>query len=990
MKKLSLVMLFLIIPFFAYSALTVTGEVIDEETDEHLVGVNIFIPGSNVGCATAEDGTYILEVPSEILEGEENYLVAQFIGYETDTSRITQTSGNTTIDFSLTSKAIEAQEVVAVGYGTQRKGELTGSQTSVSEENFSQGNLKDVGEMIQGEVPGLTITNPSGDPREGTQILIRGGHTSLRGGSEPLYIIDGVPGDIDEVSPQNIESVNVLKDASAAAIYGTRGTNGVVIIETSNAQPGRTQVEYSGKVSFQRWNERAGFLTAEQHRSILEDPNRSEFLKNSLMPDRGTSTDWLDEISRTPLNQTHELSITGGSESTSMIANLKYREDKGKLINTDRETFRGRFKVNGSMFNDKVNPHASILCMTRRSDGGFDENYAYRQAMIHNPTDSVYKPDGSYQYRPSIYIYDNPVMLMKEGKGENKHREIKLQGGLNVGPFYGLEAEINYSRKYTFDYNGSYETFEHISNVRDGEGAPADIWSGISLDNYFDMTLNYSRTIGSHNFELLGGYSYEDSEWANHSLSNRFFPTDYFQWHNMGKGKALGKGNASMNSYKAMTKLIAFFGRANYNFQQKYLFSASLRREGSSKFGSDQKWGLFPSVQLGWRISDEKFMNVSWIDDLKLRAGYGVTGTEPQSPYQSLTLLGYNSGNQMYSQGEFVQTIEPQSNPNPNLKWETNKEYNVGIDYTLLNNRISGAIDAYTRTTSDLIWEYSVPVPPNLYPTTLANVAEIQNQGIEAMLEYVAIDRASMRWAIQATFSYNRNEIKALSGDQYELENDWFLEGYTGVPVQQATHRVEVGEPIGNFFGYKSVGVTEEGKWIIETPEGEEISYKNATFEDKQVLGNGLPKYNININSRFKYKNFDLSVKTKGAFDYQILNKQRMFYENPTTNYNMLESATDKAYGTAVLTEPQSYTSYYIEDGDYFKITNLTLGYTMDIDYPNIESVRYYITGENIATFTGYSGIDPEVNRMGLAPGQDERDKFPSVRTFTIGLDLNI
>jgi hypothetical protein len=380
---------------------------------------------------------------------------------------------------------------------------------------------------------------------------------------------------------------------------------------------------------------------------------------------------------------------------------------------------------------------------------------------------------------------------------------------------------------------------------------------------------------------------------------------------------------------------------------------------------------------------------VSFIEDLKLRAGFGITGTEPSAPYMSLTRLTYSG--RVLVNGEWVQQILPASNPNPDLRWEKKKETNFGLDFSAFNARVSGSVDYYIRRTKDMLWDYQVPTPPYLYGTITANVGEMENKGLEVMLNFIPVKLKNFHWNTSVNYSTNKNKLVSLSNELYKTSNDYFYTGYTGDPIQQSTHRVQIGKPIGDFWGVKTIGIDDNGVWIIEGADGNPKSITDKTEDDKQVLGNGLPKHYAAWNNTLKYKNFDLNITMRGAFGFQILNFQRMFYENPTINirYNVLASAYDKVYDKAVLTYTQEYVSYYIEDGDYWKVDNITLGYTFDVSKVNfLKSARIYLSGLNLATITGYKGIDPEVNRMGLSPGNDERDKYPTTRTFSFGVSL--
>ena len=513
-----------------------------------------------------------------------------------------------------------------------------------------------------------------------------------------------------------------------------------------------------------------------------------------------------------------------------------------------------------------------------------------------------------------------------------------------------------------------------------------------------ELSASYVGDFDKHHMTAVAGYSYEDGYSESFSASNWNFPNDGYLWNALEKGKALKDGNASMSSYMSMSKLIGLFGRVTYNFDDRYLLMASLRVDGSTKFG----------VSAGWRLNNEEFLKgVKWLNNLKLRAGFGITGIDISSPYQSLASIDY-SGNYMYN-GEWIQPIVPTRNDNPDLRWEKKYEYNLGLDFAVLDERLSGSIDVYRRDTKDGLYYYSVPTPPYYYGSIMANVAQIRNEGVEVLLNATPFRTRDFEWNTSLTFSHNRNELISISNDQFQSENDYFDEGYTGEPIQKTTHQVKVGQPIGNFFNLRSVGLDEGGKWVVERlrrdADGNVVSKyyglaADAGYTDWQILGNGVPDIYLNFNNNFRYKNFDLAVTMRGAFGFQILNFQKMFYGNPTILYNTLNCAFDqfeavdartgeKTGKMVNLSDTQRIVSYYIEDGDYWKIDNVTLGYTLNFkDSKFLKRFRVYGSVHNLATFTGYSGLDPEVRVTGFDAGTDERDKYPTIRSFTFGLTL--
>ena len=958
----------------------VKGRVVDDK-GAPLPGVNVIVKGTSNGVQTDAEGRFSIKAPTDAT------LVFSFIGSKPQEVAL---GGRSTVDITLQPDTKELADVVVVGYGTQRRADLTSAVASVKEENFVKGPTQDAGQLIQGKVAGVTVVTSSGDPTAGSQILLRG-TTTLNGNVQPLVLIDGIPGDLKTVPPEDIQSVDVLKDGSAAAIYGVRGTNGVILITTRRPQGNVTPtIEYSGYASTQCIARRPDMLTADDYRQKIAEGVKFE--------DQGSSTDWIKAISQNPLTHVHNLSFRGGNAQTNYLVNGNYRYLEGIFQKSDNRTFTGRADINHNMFEGRVKINLGILNTDNRftatADGGSFNGYTYRQAVIRNPTAPIYNADGTYAQQFGLFNYDNPLSRLYNSDGQNNSQLTRLSGSITWEPINGLQLKALGSNSRYNQTSGYSENKLHSSNLRDGLNGYAAVGSTENKDRLLELTATYNRSFGEHRFSVLGGYSYQDFVGANFFERNFDFPTDQFTYNNIGAGNGLRLGRATLSSGRNSTNLIGFFGRLTYNYKEKYLLLASVRREaGSQLLGADKPWGTFPAVSVGWRINKENFLaNASFIDDIKLRAGYGVTGTLPGASFLGVSLLNY--GGYFLSNGQWILGLNPVSNPNPSLRWEEKQEYNAGADYAFLKGRIYGTVDYYVRRTNGLLYDYPVPSPPNLYGRTTANVGTIENKGLEVQLNLVPVQTKDFSWTTTFNFSTNSNRLITLQNDLYKLDTDFFNTGYTGEPIQTYTNRVQVGEKLGNFYGYKVVDVDADGKWIYENKAGERVSYDkfSRTEEDKQVLGNGLPRYYGGWNNNFRYKKFDLSVTMRGAFGFQILNTQRMYYENTNiTQYNRLRSAYEPVFGKAVLnnTLPLEYNSYYVENGDYWKIDNLVLGYNFQsnpIKY--IKNIRVYVSTLNTITITKYKGLDPEVNRLGLAPGVDERDKYPTVRTFTAGLNV--
>lgn len=980
MKHLFLLLTLLSFSLTALAQQKVTGKVKDS-SGEPVIGASVIVKGNNtMGTITDFDGNFMLDVPAK------SVLVISYIGYVTQE---VPTAGKNSLEIVLKEDTKTLDEVVVIGYGTQRKGDVTSSVASVKADNFVKGAVKDVGQLIQGKVAGLAITNPNGDPTGSTQIRLRGTNTIGGANTAPLVLIDGIPGELGTVAPEDVESVDVLKDGSAAAIYGTRGTNGVILITTKQAKGvDINQVEYNGYVSTSLIAKKLDMLNADEFRTLYPDQ------------DHGADTDWIDEISRTPVSHVHNLSLMGGNSKTNYIANLNYASRQGIMKKSDFESFQGRIEVTHRMFDDKLKLKFGLFGkknqMESTTSGGSFRGWVYGQATRRNPTDPVRNEDGTWNENVSKFEYENPLALLYEAEGNVKKTQLRYNGNIVYNPIKDLTLSAVFSYIRDNMNRGYGETLNHISALRDGLAGWSSVGAYTKMEKLMELTAQYNKEIDAHKFSVLGGYSYNETDFEELWIDNYGFQDDYFGgWHNIGIGSALKDGKANIGSKKTPTNLIGFFGRATYSFKNRYLLMGALRYEGASQlWGTDNAWGLFPSISVGWRITEEAFMkNQKIFDDLKLRVGYGVTGSQPKDPFLGVAMLKY--GSYAFVNGNWVQTIVPASNPNPDLKWEEKKETNIGLDFVSWGGRLSGSIDYYNRDVDGLIYEYGVPTPPNLYNKTMANGGTMRNRGVEVLVTVVPVQNKDFEWSTTGTFSLNSNKLISLSGSIFKSDYDYFNTGTVEYSGQVAdSHRVQVGESIGNFYGFKVVDVDSEGRWIYEDRNGELVNYKDFTHapEDKHVIGNGLPKWYAGWNNTLRYKNFDLNVTMRGAFGFQIINGGRMNYENVKNSRfeNRLKSVNDLVFGKHTLSpevEPE-FNSYYVEDGDYWKIDNITLGYSFGQVGKYIKSLRIYGSVLNALTITGYKGIDPEVSTDGLTPGYDTRDRYPSVRSFTFGVNV--
>lgn len=959
---------------------TVTGQIVDSK-GETIIGANIMEKGTTNGTITDFDGKFSLTTAPNAT------LVISYIGYQSVEIPVSQIKAGQTITLKEDTEVID--EVVVIGYGTQRKGDVTSAIASVKSEDFTIGKIGDAADLIKGKVAGLSIAKGSGDPNSTSTIRLRG-VISVNGSTTPLVLIDGVEGDLSTVAPENIESIDVLKDASAAAIYGTRGANGVILITTKSGKRGsHTVANYSGYVSLSQFGKKLEFMDAADVRAGLTN-----------FTDQGYDTDWLDAISRTGFTHNHNFNITGGTEKTTYSADFTYRKEDGVIMNTYSEDIRMRFDVSHWMLNDMLKVNLNMVQKWHKNSAtnatATDQSNIYRQAIARNPTAPIYNEDGSFNENFGINYYYNPVGMLEERLGDYNYSETRATGNITFEPIKGWQTNLMLATSRFKAHDEYYNTADYFGNQLNQYNGYASHTNDETRTDNLEITSKYDLNIGKHRMNALVGYSYQYYTYNRNYANNYNFPTEFYTYNNLGIGQALKEGKAGMGSEKTENTLIGFFARVSYAYDNRYNLLVSVRREGSSKFGDNHKWGTFPSASLGWTISNEAFMeDVTWLNNLKLRAGFGITGVIPNDPYISLTRYNYGDS-YYYSNGKWLPGLEVASNPNPNLKWEKSTEFNVGLDWSVLDGRLGGSIDLYSKKTTDLLFDYTVPTPPNLFNTTTANGGSVRNQGIEVAVNAVPVRTKDFEWNTVVTVAANRNKLLSLDNDLYE-SNSFLDVGGLGEPISISTHRMEEGRPLGEFYGLKSVGVSENGLFLIEKPDGEVVEFSNDQLKNdeyRQYLGNGLPKVTLGWTNNLSYKNWDLSMQFTSQLGFKILNEPRAFYENNSIAYNRLKSVMDAPYGgeyTLSSSQPQTLVSYYLENGNFLKLTNLTIGYTFPIKPDNkwIKGVRAYLSGDNLFTITGYSGLDPELaNAYPTYAGIDYRDKYPSIRSFTFGVNL--
>ncbi len=953
---------------YAQEQITVTGTVVDNNR-EPLIGVSI-ASSAGTGTITDYDGKFTLTAN----RGET--LTISYIGYTTVT-----VAAQPVLNIEMEEDVImlDAVTVVGIGYGTMRKSDLTGAITSVSSDNLKQGVITSAEQLLQGKVAGLTVVQASGDPTQGSSMRLRGG-TSLSASNQPLIVVDGIPGvDMNTIQPSEIISIDVLKDASAAAIYGSRGANGVIIVTTNRENPGFS-MSYNGYVAIGNTAKNLDLLSANQWREYVRENNITGAI------DYGGDTDWQKELQRTAISHSHNVSFTSGGERNGLRASFSYLDTEGVIKTSELSRLSGGLTAYQYGLNNRLKLEASIHANTDKYNP--IDMRIYERAYNHNPTLPVMQ-NGEYTQIGGTNN-NNAVELMNNRKDDQTRTRLLTYAKAELDIIDGLKGIVNGSYEYNTQqgrlFTPSY-AFEGITDKGFARRSLAD-YSNYQLETY----LTYDKIFNTiHRLSLMGGYSYLKNMYEGFGSERRGFDTNLFDYNNLQAGNDFRLND--VNSYKGESKLISFFGRVNYVLSDKYMFTVTVRRDGSSRFGANHKWGTFPSASAAWRVSEEGFMEGTrdWLDNLKLRVGFGVTGNQDGiGEYRSLSLMGTGTGGAYYDQAtdSWKQSYGITQNPNPDLKWESTTQTNIGLDFTIAQ-RLNVTLDGYIKKTSDLLYLYDVPQPPYLYDKMMANVGDLTNKGIEVTLGSYIIRNNDFTWNANLTLAHNSQKVDKLSNDIYQTDavSTGSLHGLTGMSGIY-TQTLREGYAVGSFWGPKCLGIDEEGKFILEKDaEGNVIN---------QYLGNAQPKLTLGLAMDFTYRDFDLNFAFNGMFGQKILNAQAMniSYPGRLPAYNVLDSWI----GTNI-TEGPVFSDYWIEKGDFLRLQNITLGYTLPIKNDWFSRIRLYATGENLFVITGYKGIDPEVNISGLlSPGIDksigdsqiaDNYYYPRARTFLFGINLS-
>lgn len=955
--------------------------VIKDANGEPLIGVTVLEQGTSNGTVTDVNGRYTLKTTKPNAK-----LKVSYIGYESQVI----TPGQSV---TLSANDATLNEVVVVGYGTMRRKDVTSSITTVNAKDLDKGVYTDPAQMLQGKVAGLVISS-SGDPNGSSSITLRGS-SSLREGEamQPYYVIDGIPGmDISMVAPDDIESIDVLRDATATAIYGSKAANGVIIITTKKGTEGKTNVSYNGYVAFDNALKTLDMASAAELRASGE-----------VVEDEGANTDWQDEVLRTGVSHNHNLSISGGNKQTKYIASLNYIDHDGVIRGTEMNRVNGRALITTKVLKDRLTLSAGINAMRGVHKGvpvGQNGESVLDAMNYYSPTNPVRNEDGSW-FKSDIGSQNyNPLSMINEDSNEFEWRRMQYIGKASLDIIDGLVLNANYS------YNSKQKVYSYYNSSLSqlpygGTKGKAHRDTRLGHDQTFETYLNYDLTLAKvHKLSLMAGYSWEErvnNDGFGVSVYN--FYNDQLGFKNLAYGNFINGMSDVDSGVEEIVRNISFYGRANYSYDGKYLLQATVRRDGSSVFGANNRWGTFPSVSAAWNIAEESFMKDGIFDQLKLRAGYGVSGNALGfGAYSAYTLFGLNSGSSFTYNGVTYSKIEATQNGNKDLKWETTKMFNVGVDFAFLDSRLSGSIEFYSKKTSDLIWSYDVST--NIYPVGYmnANVGDITNTGVELTINAVPVKTKDFTWQTTVNLAHNKNKVKKLSNKKFSVDyKDWGDPNIGGISSNGEVERIKEGESLGTFWTYEWAGYNDHGQstyYVHDATTGERTGEVTTTPEkkDKTKVGCALPKVTYGWNNTLTYKKWALTAFFQGNIGNKIMNATRAHYSNKallSAGKNVLADALKDKYFTSDNT--YYYPSdRYLENGSFFRLSTLSLAYTFDNFDGWLKSVQVYGTAKNVFTITGYKGLDPDINLGGLEPGLDKRETFyPHTRSFILGVKVN-
>ena len=949
---------------------TINGHVKDD-TGEDIIGASVIVKGTQNGTVTDFDGNFQLKCEPGVT------LVISFIGFTPQ-----EVKAANQMEITLKEDVAQLNEVVVVGYGSLAKKEISSSVVQVNKDQFNQGAASDPMALIAGKVTGLNVAaTAEANPNSMTDIQVRGAG-SLTASNGPLIVIDGIAGgDLRNIATQDVESITVLKDAGSAAIYGTRGANGVILVTTKKGSgtAGVTNVTYDSYIALN---------VAKPHPEIL---STEEFRRSRRGQDYGGDTDWWDEITR-PMsyNLNQYISIDSSTKNGYFGLSVNYKKGNGLDIVSAREEYGGRFVGEQRVLNNRVQFNASLSGRKVHEDWG--NNGLFDTALTMNPTIPVKNPDGTYYQPNSPTDIHNPVNDLKENISQGDR--IYLLGNADVKlnilqmEQHNLNTSLSYALQYNDLKNNFYTPSTSSESFWNGYAGRANVNYQKWWTNRLEWLVNYTLTISEHQLKAVLGYSWERSKWEQSGNENKDFVYDSMGWYGIGNGTALQEGKANLWGGSSESTLIGFFGRLNYNYRDMLFASASMRREGSTKFGANTKWGNFPSASLAWEITQTPFAQSlqTTFQSLKPRISYGVTGRSDFDAYRSLST--YSSYGAYLIDGEWINGYAPSLNANPDLAWEKSTAFNIGLDFVALNSRLRGSVEYFDRRSQDLLYNYTAPQPPFIYSTILVNVGTTKNTGIEVSLEYDVLAKTALRWTTGVNWSMSETKLMKLSSDVYQMA---YLDLYQkpGPGSSEYFFRVEEGGKIGQFYGYEHAGIDENGLLLIYDNEGNKVNASQADPSYKRNIGNGAPRHFLSWSNSFKYKSWDLSMLFRSALGYQIFNMRKygMGLKGAGTDNVLRTAYTDYSN---VESSGGIISSYFLENGNYVKLDNVTIGYTYRPKKRElVESLRVYLTAKNVFTLTGYEGNDPSiVTSTGITPGIDSNSAYPQATQLSLGITL--
>ena len=967
-------LLMLAVVFFSLdvSAQTTINGQVKDDMGEAVIGASIVVKGTSNGTVTDFDGNFTLKCQSGAK------LVITYIGYTPQ-----EVAAKDGMQVTLKEDVAQLNEVVVVGYGSMAKKEISSSVVQISKDQFNQGAASDAMALVAGKVAGLNVASSAdANPNAMTDIQVRGAG-SLSASNGPLVVIDGIAGgDLRNIATQDVESITVLKDAGSAAIYGTRGANGVILVTTKKGSgtAGVTNVTYDSYIALNIQKQKPDVLSTD------------EFRRSRRGQDYGADTNWWDEITRPvsySLNQ--YLSIDSSTKNGFFGLSLNYKKGNGLDIVSGREEYGARFVGEQRVLNGFLQFNSSLSARKVHEEWGNDG--LFDTALTMNPTIPVKNPNGTYYQPNSPTDIHNPVNDLKENVNQGDRVYLLGNADVKLNILQMEQHNLNTSLSYALQYNDLKENFYTPTSSSES------FWNGYAgrarinyqkwWTNRLEWLVNYTMTLDKHQLKAVLGYSWERSKWEQSGNENMGFVYDALSYHGIANGTYLKDGKANLWAGSSESTLIGFFGRLNYNFNDMIYASASFRREGSTKFGSNTKWGNFPSASLAWEVTNTPVLKEavgSIFQSLKPRISYGVTGRSDFNAYQSIaTYSGYSA---YLIDGQWINGYAPSLNANPDLAWEKSKAFNIGLDFVTLNNRLRGSIEYFDRRSEDLLYNYTAPQPPFIYNTILVNVGTTKNTGLEVSLEYDVLSKSALKWTTGVNWSTGDTKLTKLSSDAYQMA---YLDLYRkpGVGTNEYFFRVEEGGKIGQFYGYEHAGIDENGLLLVYDNEGNAKPAAQADPSWKRNIGNGAPKHFLSWSNSFRYKNWDLSTLFRGAFGYKIFNMRKY-------GMGLIGCGTDDVLRTAytddadVLSSGGIISSYFLENGNYFKLDNVTLGYNYTPKKRQlVDSFRVYVTAKNLFTLTSYKGNDPSiVTSTGITPGIDSNSAYPQATQLSLGVTV--